>query len=140
MSRPKTMAEQQIELLRQLKEAKTHKRPALVAQPVAVSPMPDSLPMAGPGGGLHAGAFELVEAPRARTKAPGPSLPLSRETWKRLKERQARGREFPTRKAMGEWACALLLALPEGASRMDVEARMELFKRLREWAEARGLR
>jgi hypothetical protein len=81
-----------------------------------------------------------MEAPKARVKAAGPSLPVSRQNWQRLRARQAEAKEFANRRAMGDWAAELLLALPPQASHLDREAKEELFKRLREWAAARGLR
>ena len=141
MSKPRTAAEQQIELLRQLKESKA-KRKAVAPAPLRAASVSTEAALPEPlieGEAPRSGAFELIEAPR-KPKAAGPSLPLSRDTWKRLRERQAQAKEFPNRKAMGDWAAELLLALPPQASRLDREAKAELFKRLREWAEARGLR
>jgi phage host-nuclease inhibitor protein Gam len=67
-------------------------------------------------------------------------LPVSKETWKRLRARQRESREFKTRKAMGEWAAELLMALPPQASKLNADAKAELFKRIDEWCRARGLR
>jgi hypothetical protein len=120
----RTAAEQQIELLRQMKESKAGRQPL---------PPPQRLRDGGP--------LERTAAPRPpRGKAKGPALPLGQETWRLLRERQASTREFRSRREMGDWAAALLLALPPGAHRLGEEARAELLTRLREWAEARGLR
>ena len=125
--KPRTAAEQQIEMLRQMKEAKTKRKPPPPAAPPPARPQ-------GPG-------FELDEGPRQpKPKAKGPGLPLTKETWRRLRERQTATREFRTRRDMGEWAAALLLALPPGAYQLGDEAKTELLRKLAEWAEARGLR
>jgi hypothetical protein len=140
MSKPRTAAEQQIELLRQLRAAKPKARQAA---PAAAHPSgaPDRLGPAAEGPAPTGGAFEIVDGPpQPRPKQAGPSLPVSREQWKRLRERQSASKEFRTRKAMGDWAAELLLALPPQCSRLEADARGELFKRMREWAEARGLR
>jgi hypothetical protein len=141
VSTARTAAEQQIELLRQLKDSKSKRKAVAPAplRPASAAPMPASPSPLMEGDAPQAGHFELIEMAR-KAKAVGPALPLSRDTWKRLRERQALGKEFASRKAMGDWAAELLLALPPQASRMDKGAKAELFKRLREWAEARGLR
>jgi hypothetical protein len=127
----RTAAEQQIELLRQMKEAKAKRKPAPPPQPPSGQPERAGTPP----------AFELGEAPRPeRTKPKGPSLPVSKETWRLLRARQAATREFRNRRAMGDWAAALLLALPPGAHGLGDAAKAELLQRLAEWAEARGLR
>ena len=65
---------------------------------------------------------------------------MGKDTWRRLRQRQADTKEFRSRRDMGDWAAALLLALPPGAHALGKEARAELLRRLAEWAEARGLR
>lgn len=133
--KPRTAAEQQIELLRQMKEAKSRRKPASPA------PAPSRPEGPAPARGGGAPVFELDEGPRpARPKAKGPALPVGKETWRRLRERQAATREFRNRRAMGDWAAALLLALPPGAHNLGEDAKAELLKRLADWAEARGLR
>jgi hypothetical protein len=133
--KPRTAAEQQIELLRQMKEAKSKRKPA---PPPAAGSERTRTASADPA---PVPAFELGEAPRpARAKAKGPALTLSKETWRLLRERQAATHEFRSRRAMGDWAAALLLALPPGAHRLSDESKAELLRRLAEWAEARGLR
>jgi hypothetical protein len=106
---PKTTAEQQIEMLKRMKEAQLR-----------------------PGGAKAAKAV-----PRVR---PVRSLPVGRETWRRLQDRQASTREFRGRKEMGEWAACLLLALPSRAHTLDSAAREELFRTMREWCALRGLK
>ncbi|HTB33860.1 MAG TPA: hypothetical protein VK842_03290 [bacterium] len=124
----RTAAEQQIEMLRQMKESKSKRKP---------TPPPAPAPAAQPA----RPAFELNEAQRpARVKTKGPSLPLSKETWRLLRQRQSDTHEFRSRRAMGDWAAALLLALPPGAHGLGEEAKAELLRRLAEWADARGLR
>ena len=124
----RTAAEQQIELLKQMKDAKAKRKP--LPPPAAAQPAAQA-----------AAAFELAEGPRPlRAKAKGPALPLGKETWRRLRDRQAATHEFRSRREMGDWAAELLLALPPGAHRLGEPARAELLTRLREWAEARGLR
>ncbi|HTA17189.1 MAG TPA: hypothetical protein VK786_05545 [bacterium] len=108
---PKTTAEQQIETLKRMKE--THLRP------------------------------DAAKAAGAKTVArvkPVRSLPVGREIWKRLQDRQASTREFRGKKEMGEWAARLLLALPARAHTLDAEAREDLFRRMREWCALRGLK
>lgn len=126
----RTAAEQQIEALRQLKQAQPRRK--AVPLPVA---KPSKAPVA------PASAFELSENRAARpAKKPGPQLPLSRAQWARLKARQKEHHEFRTRRAMGDWAAELLLALPPGTQRLSPEALEDLYRKMREWAEARGLR
>src|SRR5580658_5647466 len=108
---PKTTAEQQIEMLKRMKE--THLRP-------------DAAKAAGTR------AIPRVKAVR--------SLPLGREIWKRLQDRQTSTREFRSKKEMGEWAARLLLALPARAHTLDAAAREDLFRSMREWCALRGLK
>lgn len=143
----RTAAEEQIEALKQLKEAKARRKPApLPAAPrpvaplvpshlAAATPLSETAPPSGPLG------FELLEdqKPPLKPKA-AHSLPVGKETWRLLRERQRFSREFKRRKDMGEWAAALLLALPPQASTLGPDARAELFKRMQEWCKARGLR
>lgn len=144
----RTSAELQIEALKQLKEAKSRRKPApLPPVPRPVAPLvPAKLEaakplseMAPPLGQAH---FELSEGerPQAVKAKSAPHLPVSVDTWRRLRLRQRETREFKKRKDMGEWAAALLLALPPQASKLGPEARLELFKRMDEWCRARGLR
>jgi hypothetical protein len=143
----RTAAELQIEALKQLKEAKARRKPApLPPVPRAVPPLQapklsPAVPVnetAPPSG--HA-AFELSEGERATPKAKtGPALPLSKDSWRRLRERQRETREFRSRKAMGDWAAELVLAMPPQASKLGPEGKAELFKRIEEWCRARGLR
>ena len=143
----RTAAEEQIEALKQLKDAKARRKPAPlpptprpVAPPqaphlVAATPIHEQAPPSGASG------FELSESERPAPKAKlGPQLPVSAETWRRLRERQRETREFKKRREMGEWAAALLLALPPQASKLGPEAQAELFKRMNDWCRARGLR
>ncbi|HXC63598.1 MAG TPA: hypothetical protein VNZ67_04530 [bacterium] len=136
----RTAAEQQIELLKQMKDAKAKRKPLpppVAGPPAAERPSQGPLPL----GAQPSAPFELAEGARApRAKAKGPALPLGKETWRLLRERQASTHEFRSRREMGDWAAALLLALPPGAHRLGEPARAELLTRLREWAEARGLR
>jgi len=108
---PKTTAEQQIEMLKRMKES--HLRPA---------------------GAKEAGSKAV---PRVK---PMRSLPVGREIWKRLQDRQTSTREFRSKKEMGEWAARLLLALPARAHGLDPEARDDLFRSMREWCASRGLK
>jgi hypothetical protein len=108
---PKTTAEQQIELLKRMKES--HLRP-------------DAAKAAG-----------AKAIPRVK---PARSLPVGRELWKRLQDRQASTREFRSKKEMGEWAARLLLALPARAHALDAAAREDLFRSMREWCATRGLK
>jgi hypothetical protein len=139
--KPRTAAEQQIEMLRQMKDAKGKRKPT--PTPAASASTADGRPAHTlvPQTGQAPAPFELAEGPRPlRAKAKGPALPVGKETWRRLRERQAETQEFRSRREMGDWAAELLLALPPGAHRLGGDARAELLKRLREWAEARGLR
>ncbi len=127
----RTAAEQQIEALRQLKQAAPRRK---AVPPPALKPAPPASPATPIG-------FELSDAPAALTaKKKGPNLPLSPAQWRRLRERQREHQEFKRRRDMGDWAAELLLALPPQAHRLGEEARAELFRKMREWAEARGLR
>jgi len=144
----KTAAEEQIELLRRMKEARLKRKAAPVpAAPKAVAPLPPPalspvapLAQGAPPAG-EAAAFELAEgpAPKPRAKA-AHGLPVGRETWRRLRERQRATHEFKRRRDMGEWAAELVLALPPHAHALNDDARAELFRRMREWCLARGLR
>jgi hypothetical protein len=133
----RTPAELQIEALRQLKQGQARRPPPakppqapVAAAGASAVPSPAARP-----------AFELSEQPAPATlKRRGPELPLSPALWRRLRERQREHREFKRRRDMGDWAAELLLALPPGCAALAPEARTELFNRMREWAEARGLR
>ena len=133
--KPRTAAEQQIELLRQMKESRSKRNAA--PPPAAMQPVHAQQPK---GQALPAPAKAGEGARPARPKAQGPALPVSREAWQRLRQRQADTKEFRSRRDMGDWAAALLLALPPGAHALGEDARAELLRRLAEWAEARGLR
>lgn len=126
---PRTPAEAQIEALRQLKQAQARRK---LARGERLPPAPPAAPAQGP-------VFELSEQPPRPARKAGPSLPLSAETWRRLRERQAQHREFRRRRDMGEWAARLLLALPPGTAALPEAARQELFARMAEWAKSRGL-
>jgi len=143
----RTAAEEQIEALKQLKDAKARRKPAPLPQTpravpplqpqhlAAATPLNEQAPPAGPLG------FELSESERPAPKPKtGPQIPVSAETWRRLRQRQRETREFKKRRDMGEWAAALLLALPPQASKLGPDAQAELFKRMNDWCRARGLR
>lgn len=129
---PRTAAELQIEALRQLKQTQPRRKalPAPAAKPAA-APKAAVGPTAG---------FELSESAAPRSKRRGPQLPLSSGQWARLRERQREHHEFRLRRDMGDWAAELLLALPPGVHALSAEAKAELFKRMQEWAAARGAR
>lgn len=85
--------------------------------------------------------FELAESGPAKPSKPeDKALPVSRETWRRLKARQARTKEFKRRRDMGEWAAELLLAMPPRAHLLSPEGKADLFARLQEWGKVRGLK
>jgi hypothetical protein len=145
---PLTAAEQQIEALRNLKQAQAKRKakPVPPAPPAVPAPVPARLQAAMPVGlapgeaDAPAGqAFELSEGSRPKAKLDGPALPLSPQVWRRLRARQREHREFKRRREMGDWAAELLLALPPHAHKMGDASRQDLFDRLREWAQARGL-
>lgn len=129
----RTAAELQIEALRQLKQTQPRRKalPAPAAKPAA--PTTPQAPWVS--------GFELSEstAPRPRKRS-GPQLPLSASQWVRLRERQREHHEFRLRRDMGDWAAELLLALPPGVHALSAEAKAELFKRMHDWAAARGTR
>jgi hypothetical protein len=134
----RTPAELQIEALRQLKQSQA-RRPAAAKAPKPAAPVPSSSAPGMPNS--RKAGFELSEqATPTPIKSLGPTLPLSPEIWRRLRERQREHREFKRRRDMGDWAAELLLALPPGSAALNQEARAELLARMREWAEARGLR
>jgi hypothetical protein len=132
----RTPAELQMEALRQLKQTQS-RRPAVAppkARPAESAPRTDAT--AAPPNG-----FELSErGATAPAKKAGPALPLSPELWRRLRERQREHHEFRRRREMGDWAAELLLALPPEAHKLSTAAKQELWRKMREWAEARGLR
>lgn len=127
----KTPAEQQLEALRQLKQTQARRKPTPAPAPKAATP-------ASVAPGVE--NFELTERPATPAKKRGPALTLSPQQWKRLRERQREHKEFRRRKDMGDWAAELLLALPAGVAGLSQAAKQELFRKMREWAEARGLR
>lgn len=130
----KTAAELQLEALRQLKQSQARRKP--LPPP---TPKPTSLP-APPSAPAAPTPFELSDGAPVRQKRKGPALDLSAAQWKRLRERQRQHKEFRRRKDMGDWAAELLLALPPGVAALSAAAKQELFRKMREWAEARGLR
>jgi hypothetical protein len=134
----RTPAELQIEALRQLKQSQARRPvPVKAAKPDGGAASIPVVPRQSPS----KPGFELHEqAPPTPIKRLGPSLPLSPESWRRLRERQREHREFKRRRDMGDWAARLLLALPPGTAGLPEEARAELLSRMRTWAEARGLR
>lgn len=125
----RTQAELQIEALRQLRQTQARSKPS--PAPKAIAPKTEAAPAAS--------SFELSER-AAPAKRKGPSLPLSVELWRRLKERQREHHEFKRRREMGDWAAELLLAMPPQAHKLPAAAREELLQKIREWAELRGLR
>jgi hypothetical protein len=127
----KTPAEMQLEALRQLKQTQARRKPTPAPAPKAPTPA------APPATGV---SFELSEQGAAPPKKKGPALALSASQWKRLRERQREHKEFRRRKDMGDWAAELLLALPPGVAALSPAAKEELFRKMRDWAEARGLR
>ena len=138
----RTAAEEQIELLKQMKEARLKRKPApLPAAPKAAvlsqGPSAAAQPLAvGAAPSGAAGGFELAEDASARPKArlrAQHALPVSKDVWKQLMLRQRGSREFRRRRDMGDWAAQLLLALPPGVQALSAQARAELFKRMREW-------
>jgi hypothetical protein len=152
----RTAAEEQIEMLRKMKEDRASTKAPPPSAPAAA---PFSAPAASVRAAVPArvpgtasrgsfapppegnAAFELAESGPAKPKRKsGHGLPVGRETWRRILERQRLTREFKGRKEMGEWAAQLLLNLPARAHTLDPQAREELFRRMREWCEARGLR
>lgn len=142
----KTAAEEQIELLRQMKDSRLKRKPAPLPPPskptlLAQGPTAPAQPLAA-GASTGGSGFELAEKAAARPKArkgPGQALPVGKETYKLLMQRQREQHEFKRRQDMGEWAASLLLALPPGAHALPAQARADLLKRMREWCVARGL-
>lgn len=137
----RTPAEEQMEELRRLRETVTKRKP--VAPRSALAPSsPAKAALATVPGSTSAGAqgFELSEAQPKKKKKDGPSLVLSAELYRSLLERQRAQRSFKRRKDLGNWAAELVLALPLDAHKLSPEAKAELFKRMQEWAAARGLR
>jgi hypothetical protein len=130
---PRTAAEQQIELLRRLKAQQAKRRPAPIPVPTKIETelaAPPTRPESG---------FEIHEKGSVTTaRKLGPSLPLSRPQWQRLRERQRVHREFRNRREMGDWAAELLLALPPGVFGLGDAARRDLLEAMRGWARSRG--
>jgi hypothetical protein len=127
----KTAAELQLEALRQLKQTQARRKP---------TPAPTAKAAAPKAPAPETAAFELSEQGSDPAKRRGPALVLSAQQWKRLRERQREHKEFRRRKDMGDWAAELLLALPPGVAALSLAAKQELFRKMRDWAEARGLR
>jgi hypothetical protein len=130
----RTQAEQQMEELRRLRETAGKRKPAAAPKPLRAVQGGTS-EMAAVSGG----SFELSEAV-AKKKKDGPSLAVSKELYRQLLQRQRESRSFKRRRDMGDWGAALILALPFDAHRLSSEAKAELFQRMQEWAQARGLR
>jgi hypothetical protein len=136
--KPRTPAEQQMEELRRLRETLSKRRPTAPTKPkAAVADSRPPAPKAPSGGAAALGGLEISEV--AKAKKTGPSLALSPALYRQLLERQRLGRAFKRRRDMGDWAAELLLALPFEAHKLSPEAKAELFKRMQEWARARGL-
>ena len=136
----RTPAEEQMEELRRLRETVGKRKPVSPAPQRSASPGTahsdrplNAAPSAGPQ------SFELSEA-QPKKKKEGPSLALSKELYRQLLERQRAQRSFKRRKDLGDWAAELVLALPLDAHKLSADAKGELFKRMQEWAAARGLR
>ena len=130
----RTQAEQQMEELRRLRETLGKRKATAAPKPAkAVDPGRPAT------GAVSGGSFELSEA-QARKKKAGPSLPLSSALYRQILVKQRETRAFKRRKDLGDWAAALVLALPFEAHRLSPEAKAELFQRMQEWAQARGLR
>ncbi len=131
----RTQAEQQMEELRRLRETVGKRKPAGAPQNAAGHRARRAESMAA----ISGGSFELSEAV-AKRKKDGPSLMLSKDLYRQLLLRQRESRSFKRRRDMGDWGAALILALPFEAHRLSPEAKAELFQRMQEWAQARGLR
>lgn len=135
----RTPAEEQMEELRRLRETVTKRKPVAPAKAsAAVTPATRALPPVHGSTGSGALSFELAEA-QPKKKKEGPSLALSADLYRRVMERQRAQRSFKRRKDLGDWAAELVLALPFDAHKLSPEAKAELFKRMQEWAAARGL-
>jgi hypothetical protein len=118
----RTPAEQQMEELRRMRETLAKRRPTEPGK-------------AKPAGGLDPSGTREA----SKSKKPGPSLALGKALYRQLLERQRKDKAFKRRRDMGDWAAQLLLALPSEAHKLSPEAKADLFKRMQEWAQARGL-
>lgn len=117
---PKTAAQQQIEMLQRMKQGRL--RGGLPGAAEGLEGAPE-----GP---------QAATAPAPKPKS-GHSLPVGDAAWAKLLERQRGGREFRSKKDMGDWAAQLLLAFPPKAHRADAQGREALLRGLRAWASAR---
>jgi hypothetical protein len=135
----RTPAELQMEELRRLRETLAGRKPAAVPRPKVPAPTgPEAPRPSATSSGTVLTGLEISEA--SKVKKSGPSLPVSKALYRQLLERQRIARAFKRRRDMGDWAAELLLALPFEAHKLSPEAKAELFKRMQEWAQARGLR
>ena len=68
------------------------------------------------------------------------SLSMSATSWRKLQDYIKRmGGGNKLRQGLGDWAVDLILAAPNPSS-MNQELKSELFKRMRDWTEVRGLK
>lgn len=133
----RTPAEEQMEELRRLREGLSKRKPAAAARtPAPLAPRPAGNSLTAPS---SANGYELVE-PAKKKKKGDPSLAVSKALYRQLIERQRSQRSFKRRRDLGDWAAELVLALPFDAHKLSKEAKAELFIRMQEWAQARGLR
>lgn len=126
----RTPAELQMDALRQLKQTQSRRKPAPAPKAATAPESPAKVST----------VFELTEKQPVAAKRKAPALTLSPALWRRLRERQREHQEFKRRREMGDWAAELLLALPPHSHKLNAAAKEELWRKMREWAGARGLR
>lgn len=119
----KTPAEEQIELLKRMKEGRAKAPESALAKVPAPAP---AAPAPRPA------------APKRPAAAKPHALNVDAKTWGRLEER--RKAEFKDTRRLAAWAARLVLALPVGVAALPEEAQEELFREMRRWAEGKGLR
>jgi hypothetical protein len=125
----KTAAELQLEYLKKLKEQmeKGSPRPrAARRDESATAPLPSQ-------------AMSLSAAKLPKKKKTMPSLPLSVAAWKRLREEGFKKGQLKRGRELGDWAVELLLSIPYGLKDLSEESRAELFAKIRDWSNPRGL-
>lgn len=125
----KTAAELQLEYLKKLKEQMEKGAPRPKAARREES---SNAPVAAPSMSLSAG-----KSPRKKKATP--SLPLSAAAWKRLREEGFKKGQLKRGRELGDWAVELLLSIPYGLKDLSDESRAELFAKIRDWSNPRGL-
>lgn len=117
---PKTAAEQQLEVLKKLKEQKGSKpRLSRSAAPAKAAP------------GLS------LEPLRKR---PGRRIPLSEAAWTRLRQEAMLPGKLKINQELGDWVVELLLGLPPELRSLAPEGKQEFFDKVKAWAASRWVK